>query len=269
MRNQTDQKDDQEDDEQYLGNARRRGGYSAKTQECCNNRKNQKHYSPIQHNFLLDFPRHARLSVAASDCAWKWAIALGEVGAGFTCGRDILRAGDFQDFLRALDPIRIIAVDRQQDAAAPYPTLVAFRLVFGDAHSRKRAGYAADRSTYAEAGKRRHDRSCGNEGPDSGNRQSADANQPSQGASDHPSGHAPGGSALRSFSALFVSEILRSCILRKENRNIGIPKSCRLERIHAALDACIIGVNAENSSIFLRHLKSAKNPDGKLTPESL
>src|SRR5579885_2634588 len=55
MRNQTDQKNDQKDDEQDLRNARRRCRYSGEAEDRCNNRKNQKHHSPIQHSLLLNF----------------------------------------------------------------------------------------------------------------------------------------------------------------------------------------------------------------------
>jgi len=60
-----------------------------------------------------------------------------EVGGGLRGGRDIPAAGVFQGFFRAVRPLRTVAVDREENAAAPDSAGVALGHVFGHRQTRQ------------------------------------------------------------------------------------------------------------------------------------
>src|SRR5207302_857425 len=102
---------------------------------------------------------------------------------------------------------------------------VALSFVFRDAHSYQRSGNAADRASHSGSSERCHDRTGGDEGTQSRNSESADANQPPHGpAEDDPSSGSRGGS-LRSLGAFLVRKILRSGALREEHGNVPVAET--------------------------------------------
>src|ERR1700734_424347 len=78
------------------------------------------------------------------------------VGASFAARRNILSARPFQNLLGPLDPLRILAVNREQNAAVFNPAFVAFRFIFGNPHANQRARDATDGPSYACARQRSH-----------------------------------------------------------------------------------------------------------------
>src|SRR5262245_14320030 len=101
---------------------------------------------------------------------------------------DVAAAGRFEDFLRALGPLAIVAVHRDEIRAFADPPGIAFRFDLGDAGADQSSDETTGRARGASAGERRDDRSGRDERADSGNGDRADADQPTQYAADRRTG---------------------------------------------------------------------------------
>src|SRR5579864_8214353 len=114
--------------------------------------------------------------------ARQMPIGLDFVRAGLAGGRNILSPGMFQNLLRAPSPLRVIAVNGDQDATIFNPAFVAFGLVFWNSHSNQSSTDTANRAPDARSRQRLHNRTSGNEGPEPRHLEGSDAEQPAQGA---------------------------------------------------------------------------------------
>src|SRR5512140_3981691 len=95
----------------------------------------------------------------------------------FTSRCDVDRTGSRENRLGAVDLLGGIAVSGQEHAAVFDPSLVPFRLVFGNPHADEGAHDAADGSSHAETRQRAHDRTRGNQRSDARNREGTDTGE--------------------------------------------------------------------------------------------
>src|SRR5271163_736002 len=75
-------------------------------------------------------------------------------------------------------------MDREENAAALEPSLIAFRFVFGNAHSDQGSDDAADSTTSTETGKTCHDGTGCDERPDARNGKRTDPDENTECAAD-------------------------------------------------------------------------------------
>src|SRR5580658_10727759 len=129
------------------------------------------------------------------------------VGASFAARRNILSARPFQNLLGPLDPLRILAVNREQNAAVFNPAFVAFRFIFGNPHANQRARDATDGPSYASARQCSHNGSGRDKRPQTRNRKCTHAEQPSHRAAEYYSGSSTRGRSFWRFSAFLVGKI--------------------------------------------------------------
>src|SRR5581483_8918902 len=78
--------------------------------------------------------------------------------------------------------------------------------------------------------------------------------QPSQRSADDATRHHSGRCALRSLGVLFVRELLRADVFRKQHRDIGVPKSGSLQFIYGIFHLTPRRINSKNCSV--RHVRS-------------
>src|ERR1700688_2664818 len=143
----------------------------------------------------------------------------------------------------------------KQNTAFFYASFISLGFVFRDAHSDERACKAADNSARTRARKSCHDRAGGDERTEAWNRQRSDADKPAQSPANHRSGSCSGGGPFGGLGGLFVSKILGSLILGKQNRDIGAAEPVGAQDINCRLCACAIRINSKNSRIFACHRK--------------
>src|SRR5687768_520968 len=95
-----------------------------------------------------------------------------------------------------MNPLGVIRMNGEKNAAAFDATLVACRQVLGSAHSDESSSQAADCSADTHAAEHGHDRTCGHKRPQTWNGQRADANKPPKRSADDRAGGSPGRCAL-------------------------------------------------------------------------
>src|SRR6185437_6927838 len=100
------------------------------------------------------------------------------------------------------------------------------------------------------------DRTGGDKGADPWNSEHANAGKPSQGASNNSSGARARHSYLRRLRMSFVTKILRTCVLREQDGDVGVTEARLLERFYCFAYRNGIGKDAKNSSIL--HLYAFK-----------
>jgi hypothetical protein len=82
-----------------------------------------------------------------------WPVGSGKVGGRFSRRRYVLSAGGFEKLRRLLCPFRIVAMNRQQNAAVLDAAFIALRLVLRNAETDKRFYDASNRSAESGASK--------------------------------------------------------------------------------------------------------------------
>jgi hypothetical protein len=76
--------------------------------------------------------------------AGKRLVRFPVVGARLSGGGDIFGAGLLQNILRPPDPLRVVAMNGNQNAALPYASVVPLRFIFRDTHTDPGAKQSAD-----------------------------------------------------------------------------------------------------------------------------
>src|SRR5271167_1397987 len=147
-------------------------------------------------------------------------------------------------------------MNRDQYSPVFDAAFVAFGLVFRNAHSNQCTGQPSHCTSDPRPSECSHDRSRRDEWAKSRYGQSSNADQPSQGASQHYSRSSASRCTFRCLCILLVREIFRSHIFWKQNRNIGVPESCCLQGIDPAFHIGIRGVDTEYGRIFTCHENS-------------
>ena len=64
--------------------------------------------------------------------AGKWPVCFPIVGAYFSGGSNILSSSLFQNILRPPDPLRVVTMNGNQNAALSYAAVIALGLIFRD-----------------------------------------------------------------------------------------------------------------------------------------
>src|SRR5712671_4112632 len=124
-------------------------------------------------------------------------VSILPVALGFTSRRDVLRSGFLQYFLGSLDPLGIVAVHGEKESSFFDPAFVTLGFEFWNAHTDQGSRNPADHSTRAGAGERSHDRTSGDQRPDSRNCERTNSSQPSQSAADDRTRSCSGRGSLR------------------------------------------------------------------------
>src|SRR6266851_2261507 len=180
-------------------------------------------------------------------------ISILPVALGFTGGRYVLCSGLLQDFLGSLDPLGIVTVHGEKDSSLFDSAFVAFCFILGNAHANQGSSYAADYSAGAGTSERGHDWTSGNQRADSGNRQRTDSGQPPQASADYRTRSCSSGGSLWRLGAFLVGEILGSLVLRKQNRDVGVPKIFLAQPVDCIFDADPGTINSKYCRIFACH----------------
>src|SRR5262249_17246005 len=107
--------------------------------------------------------------------------------------------------------------------------------VFRKAQSDQSAGESSDRSHGANTRQRSHDRTGGDNRPETRDCERANPGQPSEHAADNRAYSGSRNTRLRSFGALVVHEILTPVAVRVEDRNVGGAKAIHSERADCIL----------------------------------
>src|SRR5262245_23725978 len=94
----------------------------------------------------------------------------------------MLTAGGFEDLLRALGPVAIVAMDGDQVATLADTSRVALGFDFRNASADETSNETACGTHGASAGQRCHDRPSGNQRADAGDRQRSNADEPPEDA---------------------------------------------------------------------------------------
>src|ERR1035441_5198310 len=159
-----------------------------------------------------------------------------------------------ENILRLFDPLRVVAMDGNQNAALSDSPVIANRFIFGDTHTDEGSHESSDSASGAHTGQRRHDRSRRDERAEARNRQRADANQEAQRTADDATRTCSRTGALRSLGALLVREVFGSLVVGKQNRNVLMPESGCKKCIDSLLDLHPIGIEAECCRILSCHM---------------
>src|SRR5262249_8418584 len=133
----------------------------------------------------------------------------------------------------ALDPVRIVAMDREQDAAIPHHAFIALGFVFGHAHAYKSANDSADYSGAASPGQSGHEWARRNERSESWDRQCSDTGEQSERTADDHTGSCTSSCALGCLGAFFMHKILRASVVRQQSADIFASKPTFNERVDA------------------------------------
>src|SRR5205814_2224084 len=124
-------------------------------------------------------------------------VGLGEVCASLASRRNVLSSCLLQNVLRALGPLRVVRVYRQQDAATFHAPFIALCLILRDAHANQGSRDAADRAPNSRSSQSSHDRTSRDERPESGNGERANSGQPAKSAAEQSSRTCSGRSTFR------------------------------------------------------------------------
>src|ERR1017187_7687588 len=125
-----------------------------------------------------------------------------------------------ENILRLLDPLRVVAMNGNQNAALSDAPVRADRFIFGDPHTDEGSHESSDGASGAHTGQRRHDRYRRDERAEAWNGQRPDSNLEVQRTADAATRTCPRNGALRSLGALLVREIFGSLLVGKQNRNV-------------------------------------------------
>src|SRR6185369_17144043 len=104
-----------------------------------------------------------------------WLVSFLKVRRRLTRGSHILRACTLQNILRALHPVRVVAMNRKEDSAFFYSSLIAFSFKLRNTHAYKCARNPAERAADSQARKRRDNRTRCDQWTHARNRERADS----------------------------------------------------------------------------------------------
>src|SRR6185503_12583318 len=147
-------------------------------------------------------------------------VGVGEIALRFVRGRNEFAARLRENLLRLVGPLFVVRVDREQDSALADPAFVTLGFVLGQAVADECAGDATERPSRACARQRGHNRSRRDEWSDARNRERSDAGEPAECPADEGASAGARGRAFRRFGVELVPEVLRSLVLRPEDRDV-------------------------------------------------
>jgi hypothetical protein len=110
-------------------------------------------------------------------------------------------------------------VNGKENSSVLDGAFVPLGFVLGESHADEGSDESADCTADAYAGERCHDGTCGDEGADAGDSESADAREEAECSSDDAAGGGPGGCAFGRLGALFMSEGATTFVIRKKDGN--------------------------------------------------
>src|SRR5580658_3898657 len=131
----------------------------------------------------------------------------GNICAGFTSRRNVLSTTVLEYVLRPCNFFRSVAMDREKNATFFDSSFVPLRLILGNTHTDQGPDQTTYRAAYSEAGQSTHDRACGNEWTNAGDRERTDSRQQAQSPTDHSARRYAGGCSLRRFGILLVGKV--------------------------------------------------------------
>ena len=171
----------------------------------------------------------------------------------FTAGRNILSAGGLQDFLSALHPVGVVAVNRKQNAAVLHAAFVTQSFAIPEFPFRNQRSHDPSGNAYRARARKPH----GHNGalPQAAARYRGWLTgqfllTSNHNPADDSAGSSPSGCALRSFRILFESEILRSHVIGEKSGNIGVAEPGAAQSINAFFSGGASGIDTEDRRVF-------------------
>src|ERR1700723_2251122 len=123
---------------------------------------------------------------------------------------NIFCARSLQNFLRALDVVRGVAVHRKQNPALLQAAFISLGLELGNTHTDECSRESTHCTSDTEPGKSCHDRACRDERSETRDCQQADSCENTERATDYAASRNARRSALRRFGGLLGSHVLRA-----------------------------------------------------------
>ncbi|HSS07783.1 MAG TPA: hypothetical protein VLK83_11690 [Rhodanobacteraceae bacterium] len=121
--------------------------------------------------------------------------------------------------------LAVFRVHGNQDVPRANLRVVAFGFELGNSHADEPADHATGRCSDSSSPERGHDRTGGNERADTGNRERADASQPTYGGTDTQTRDATRGCAFGRLGVVLVREILGAAFVGQQRRDVVVAEA--------------------------------------------